>query len=153
VSPDTRPDRHALLELQALLAQIAALRSEGDADRFTADARYRWILHRLWIAAGNEALAYTQATGQPVRADRTWANLYDLRNHLAHSRLPDIDEGLVRRSPGHALTPSRPLPSTTCKHDPRAKPMLATPVHAVQRTDRRSAPIARLVHLAPPGGA
>jgi hypothetical protein len=39
-----------------------------------------------------EALAWTQATGQPVRADRTWANLYDLRNHLAHSRLPDIDE-------------------------------------------------------------
>lgn len=24
-------------------------------------ARYRWILHQLWIAAGNEALAYTQA--------------------------------------------------------------------------------------------
>jgi hypothetical protein len=46
-------------------------------------------LHRLWIAAGNEALAYTQATGQPIRADRTWANLYDLRNHLAHSRLPE----------------------------------------------------------------
>jgi hypothetical protein len=67
VSPDARPDRHALLELQALLAQIGALRGEGDADRFTADARDRWILHRLWIAAGNEALAYTQATGQPGR--------------------------------------------------------------------------------------
>ncbi len=48
-----------------------------------ADDRYRWVLHRLWIAAGNEALAYTQATGHSVRADRTWANLYDLRNHLA----------------------------------------------------------------------
>jgi hypothetical protein len=97
VSPDARSDRHALLELQALLTQIGVLRSEGDADRFAADARYRWILHRLWIAAGNEALAYTHAVGQPVRADRVWANLYDLRNHLAHSRLPDIDEGLVRR--------------------------------------------------------
>jgi len=97
VSPDARPDRHALLELQGLLAQIGALRGEGSADRFTTDARYRWILHRLWIAAGNEALAYTQATGQAVRSDRTWANLYDLRNHLAHSRLPDIDESLVRR--------------------------------------------------------
>ena len=61
------------------------------------DARYRRILHWLWIAAGSEALAYTQATGQAVRADRTWANLYDLRNHLAHSRLPDIDESLVSR--------------------------------------------------------
>jgi hypothetical protein len=97
VRPDARPDRHALLELQALLAQIAILRSEGDAARFAADDRYRWLLHRLWIAAGNEALAYTQATGQLVRADRTWANLYDLRNHLAHSRLHDIDEALVQR--------------------------------------------------------
>jgi hypothetical protein len=97
MSADSRPDRHALLELQTLLVQIAKLRSEGDASRFADDPRYRWILHRLWIAAGNEALAYTQAGGQPIRADQTWANLYDLRNHLAHSRLPDIDEGLVRR--------------------------------------------------------
>lgn len=94
---DARPDRHALLELQGLLTEIAALRGEGDAGRFAADARYRWVLHRLWIAAGNEALAFAQATGQPIRADGTWANLHDLRNHLAHSRLPDIDESLVRR--------------------------------------------------------
>lgn len=86
-----------MLELQALLAQIVTLRDEGDAARFADDARYRWVLHRLWIAVGNEALAYTQAIGQPVHAERTWANLYDLRNHLAHSRLPDIDEALVRR--------------------------------------------------------
>lgn len=92
-----RPALHALLELQVLLGQLAMLRREGDAARFAADPRYRWLLHRLWIAAGNEALAYTQATGQSVRTDRTWANLYDLRNHLAHSRLPDIDEGLVQR--------------------------------------------------------
>jgi hypothetical protein len=94
---DVRPDRHALLELEALLGAIEALRDEGDAARFDQESRYRWVLHRLWIAVGNEALAYTAATGQPVRADRTWSNLYDLRNHLAHSRLPDIDEGLVRR--------------------------------------------------------
>ena len=94
---DIRPDRHALLELDALLDQIVILRDEGNATRFDTDARYRWTLHRLWIAAGNEALAYTAATGQGVRADRTWANLYDPRNHLAHSRLPDIDEALVRR--------------------------------------------------------
>jgi hypothetical protein len=97
VTGDVRSDRHALLELQGLLTEIAALRSEGSSDRFAADARHRWVLHRLWIAAGNEALVYSQATGQPIRADRTWANLYDLRNHLAHSRLPDIDESLVRR--------------------------------------------------------
>jgi hypothetical protein len=51
VSQDSRPDRHALLELQALLTQLAALRNEGDAARFSADSRYRWVLHRLWIAA------------------------------------------------------------------------------------------------------
>ena len=94
---EVRPDRHALLQLEALLGEIAALGDEGDAARFDRDSRYRWVLHRLWIAVGHEALAYTAATGQPVRADRTWSNLYDLRNHLAHSRLPDIDEALVRR--------------------------------------------------------
>ena len=97
MSGDIHPDRHALLELDALLDQIALPRDEGNAARFGKDDRYRWVLHRLWIAAGNEALAHTTATGQAVRADRTWANLYDLRNHLAHSRLPDIDEALVRR--------------------------------------------------------
>jgi hypothetical protein len=34
-------------------------------------------------------------TAPSMRA--VWANLYDLRNHLAHSRHPDIDESLVRR--------------------------------------------------------
>lgn len=97
MSADLRPDRHALLELDALLSEIRSLRAEGDATRFAADPRYRWVLHRLWIAAGNEALAYTTATGQSVRSGRLWANLYDLRNHLAHSRLPDVDEGLVQR--------------------------------------------------------
>jgi hypothetical protein len=70
VTDDARPDRHALLELQALLIQIAALRSEGDAEKFAADDRYRWVLHRLWIAAGNEALAYTQATGHFAQAPK-----------------------------------------------------------------------------------
>ena len=61
---DVRPDRHALLELDALLGELAALRDDGDAARFDQDSRYRWVLHRLWIAVGNEALAYTAATGQ-----------------------------------------------------------------------------------------
>jgi hypothetical protein len=41
VSGDIRPDRHALLELDALLSQIAILRDEGNAARFDTDARYR----------------------------------------------------------------------------------------------------------------
>lgn len=90
-------EHHALLELEALLEQIQRLRDEGDAEQFAADSRYRWVLHRLWIAVGNEALAYTTAHGIPVRQHALWANLYDLRNHLAHSRLPDVDEALVQR--------------------------------------------------------
>ena len=101
------------MELDALLDQIAILRDEGGAARIDTDARYRWVLHRLWIAAGNEALAYTAATGQAVRADRTWANLYDLRNHLAHSRLPDIGEALVRR---FTWSRSGPLRDTVQDH-------------------------------------
>ena len=97
MSGDIRADRHALLELDALPDKVAALRDEGDASRFDKDSRYRRVLHRLWISVGNEILACTTATGQAVRAERTWANLYDLRSHLAHSRLPDIDEALVRR--------------------------------------------------------
>lgn len=97
MSSDTRPDRHALPELGALLNQITLLRDEGNAARSGKDDRYRRVLHRLQIADGNEALACTAATGQAVRTDRTRANLCDLRNHLAHSRLPDIDEALVRR--------------------------------------------------------
>jgi hypothetical protein len=81
----------------ALLGQITVLRDEGDAARFGQDSRYRRVLHRLSISAGKQALARTTATGQAVRGDRTWANLYDPRNHLAHSRLPDIGEALVRR--------------------------------------------------------
>jgi uncharacterized protein with HEPN domain len=86
-----------LLELQALLSEIISLRDSGDPMRYGADAHYRWVLHRLWIAVGNEALAYATATGRSIREDRLWANLYDLRNHLAHSRLPDIDDALVQR--------------------------------------------------------
>lgn len=66
----------------------------------------------------DEALAYTQAIGLPVRADRTWANLYDLRNHLAHSRLPDIDESLVRRFTWTRLDALR----ATTQHHLQARP-------------------------------
>ena len=111
---DARPDRHALLELDAQLSEIAMLRDEGDAARFDREARYRWVLHRLWIAAGNEALAYTAATGQPVRADRTWSNLYDLRNHLAHSRLPTSTRDSSGGSPGPAWTRCKNRSGTSC---------------------------------------
>ena len=43
---ELRPDRHSLLELAALLDQIAAMRDEGDAARFYADEvlvmRFTW---------------------------------------------------------------------------------------------------------------
>jgi hypothetical protein len=37
------------------------LRDEGDAARSGRESRYRWVLHRLWIAVGNEALAGSTA--------------------------------------------------------------------------------------------
>jgi len=160
---DVRPDRHALLELDALLRELAALRDDGDAARFDQDSRYRWVLHRLWIAVGNEALAYTAATGQPVRTDRTWSNLYDLRNHLAHSRLPDIDEGLVRRFTWSRLgslretvsiperSPSASRRTAWPGHADCARVNLTTPVVARRErqphmaVQRRRRPIGRLV--------
>lgn len=58
---DVRPDRHTLLQLEALLSAIEALRDEGDAARSDPESRYRWILHRLRIAGGNKALAGSTA--------------------------------------------------------------------------------------------
>jgi hypothetical protein len=55
--PDVRADRHALLELDGLLARIESLADGVDRDSFDADEQFRWVLQRLWIAVGNEALA------------------------------------------------------------------------------------------------
>lgn len=86
-----RPDRRALLELQALLSLIAQLREEGGRNRYDVDERHRWVIHRLWIAVGNEADAYAEYVGAPP-ARPPWSSLRRLRNVLAHVRLPDIDE-------------------------------------------------------------
>jgi uncharacterized protein with HEPN domain len=94
---EIRPDRHTLLELDALLTQIETLLAGGDRRRFDTDDHYRWVVHRLWIAVGNEALAYVRLTGRNPNASQPWARLYRLRNMLAHDRLPDIDEDEVWR--------------------------------------------------------
>ena len=94
---DVRADRHALLELDALLFRIEALAAGGDRRKFETDDEFRWVLHRLWIAVGNEALAYARLTGVDPHGDQPWARLYQLRNKLAHRRLPDIDEDEVWR--------------------------------------------------------
>jgi hypothetical protein len=125
VSPDSRPDRHALLELHALLTQIDALRSEGDAARFSADARYRWVLHRLWIAAGNEALAYTQATGSPYAPTGSGPTSTTCATTSPTPGSPTSTKGSSAGSPGPASAPSAQPPGTTCKHSPsqaHAKP-------------------------------
>ncbi|MGH3505314.1 MAG: hypothetical protein ACRDQA_31135 [Nocardioidaceae bacterium] len=103
--PETRPDRHALLELDALLERIETLAAEGDRGRYDTDDRYRWVIQRLWIAVGNEAYAYAKLTGHNLERDQPWAGLYQLRNRLAHRRLPDIDEDEVWR-----MTALRPDP-------------------------------------------
>lgn len=94
---DVRGDRHALLELDALLLRIQSLTADGDRPRFETDDNFRWVLHRLWIAVGNEALAYAKVSGLDLYTDQPWARLYQLRNKLAHRRLPDIDEDEVWR--------------------------------------------------------
>lgn len=79
-------------------------RPKGGRERYDTDDVYRWALHRLWIAVGNEAhdCLAVAATGAP------WQGLTDLRNRLAHTRLPDIDEDEVRR-----MTTLRPAPLRT----------------------------------------
>jgi uncharacterized protein with HEPN domain len=91
-----RPERRALLELDALLAELVTLIGEGDATRFRDDNRYRWIVERLWIAIGNEAFAYLNHLGDSRR--QPWRSLVELRNELAHQRLPDIDRDKVWRA-------------------------------------------------------
>ncbi len=97
MTADIRPDRHVLLELVALLDELIRLREAGDRARFDSDHEYRWLLHRVWIAVGNEAHAYADLTGRSVQRDSPWSGLYQLRNRLAHRRLPDIDEDEVWR--------------------------------------------------------
>lgn len=91
----TRPDRYALLEMRALLDRIVAVSDDGGRDRYVVDERHRWVLHRLWIAVGNEAVAYAAATDADPYRDEPWNTLRRLRNHLAHRRLPDIDDDFV----------------------------------------------------------
>lgn len=95
MTEELRPDRRILLELDGLLSHIELLAAEGDRGRYDDDDAYRWVLHRLWIAVGNEAGAYMELTGSA--ADGNWRALYLLRNKLAHVRLPDIDEDEVWR--------------------------------------------------------
>ena len=89
-----RPERAALLELDALLGILIDLATEGDRARYDDDARYRWVIQRLWIAVGNEAGEVQRHLG----VVGPWRGLYLLRNALAHRRLPDIDEDLVWRT-------------------------------------------------------
>lgn len=92
-----RADRQALLELDALMGLIEQLRDVGGRDRFDRDDVHRWALHRLWIAAGNEAAFYAEARGRNVNQLKPWGALYRFRNRLAHLHLPDIDEDDVWR--------------------------------------------------------
>lgn len=93
-----RPDRYALLEMRGLLGRIVDVRDDGSRDHYFADDRHRWVLHRLWIAVGNEAVAYAEAVDGDPHRDEPWNTLRRLRNHLAHRRLPDIDDDFVWRT-------------------------------------------------------
>jgi len=95
VTAPIRPERRALLELDALLIALEELAGEGDATRFGSDDRYRWVIERVWIAVGNEAFAYATYLGDP--RSQPWRALVELRNELAHRRLPDIDRDKIWR--------------------------------------------------------
>ncbi len=105
--PDIRGDRHALLELDGLLARIESLAAGVERSRFDTDDEFRWVLHRLWIAVENEVQAFAGVAGLSIApgGDRPWAGLVQLRNKLAHRRLPEIDDDEVWR-----VTVLRPAP-------------------------------------------
>lgn len=84
-----------LLEFDALLDHVQQLADAGDRTRYDADDHYRWVIHRLWIAIGNEADAYVALSRSG--AVEPWRSLRQLRNKLAHVRLPDIDDDEVWR--------------------------------------------------------
>ncbi len=88
-----RPERGSFLELDALLQKLEQLAAEGSRERYGSDERYRWVIHRLWIAVGNEVTHLDPAVAQ----SQPWDGLRKLRNELAHVRLPDIDEDRVWR--------------------------------------------------------
>lgn len=90
-----RPERGALLELRSLLGKIQSLVDAGGRERYDCDDEYRWVIHRLWIAIGNEAEVLEHRLAGDTS---TWRQLRLLRNAIAHRRLPDIDEDLVWRT-------------------------------------------------------
>ena len=44
---DVRADRHALFELDAILAQIEVVAAGADRQKFETEVHLRWVLHRL----------------------------------------------------------------------------------------------------------
>jgi uncharacterized protein with HEPN domain len=84
-----------VLELRYLLGKVQSLVDSGSRARYDSDEEYRWVIHRLWIAIGNEAeVLEHRVAGDPS----VWRQLHLLRNAIAHRRLPDIDENLVWRT-------------------------------------------------------
>lgn len=91
------------MEMRQLLRELEVLVTEGGRQRYDDDYRYRWVIHRVWIAIGNEGALLERTAGDTS----TWRQLRLLRNELAHARLPDIDEDKVWRMT--VLRPARLL--------------------------------------------
>lgn len=75
-----------LSELDRVLSRIEALVALG-RDRFDTDDLVRHSIERLWIYAGNLALAHCDHRGIPDGVD-PWSEMIALRNVYAHY-LPD----------------------------------------------------------------
>lgn len=76
----------ALLELDRVLSRIEALVALG-RDRFDTDELVRLSIERLWIYAGNLALAHCDDENIPDGVN-PWSEMIALRNVYAHY-LPD----------------------------------------------------------------
>jgi hypothetical protein len=73
------------LTRRVLLARRPGRPRRGNPmDSLSHDHHYGWILHRLWIATGNAALAYTIMISQPDVAAEPSNTLHQLRN-TAHT--------------------------------------------------------------------
>jgi hypothetical protein len=97
VSRGTRPDRHALLELHALLTRLPPCATRVTQRGSAATPGTAGCCTGCGLPPGTRPWPTPRPPASRCGPTGPGANLHDLRNHLAHSRLPDIDEGLVRR--------------------------------------------------------
>ena len=97
-------------QLVEVLEQIGDLLPD-DRDGWDNDVRTRLAVERLWITAGNVAEAHRIAAGLDVGAG-PWAELYRLRNLLAHALPGDLSSVSIPPTASHPSLPTTTTPKT-----------------------------------------